>query len=162
MKKKMIIFLALIVVLFAALYFVTKYKNDQAIEKSDNPYGKTSLKQETIDQLDDPLYQNQIIPTDLDEKLENKEDVTVYFYSPVCSHCQETTPILIPVTEEMNIDMKKVNLWEFEHEDYWSRYKIESTPTLVHYKAGKEVGRLNGTKTAAEFKAFFKKYDVSK
>src|SRR5699024_12146872 len=49
----------------------------KAVNDNDNPYGKTNLEQETIDQLDDPLYQNQITPDDLDEKLDNQEDLTV-------------------------------------------------------------------------------------
>ncbi|GGB51712.1 thioredoxin fold domain-containing protein [Virgibacillus dakarensis] len=142
MKKKMVIFAVVIVVLFAALYFVTVFKNKQAVDESDNPYGKENLKQETIDQLDDPLYQNQITPDKLDEKLTNEEDVFVYFYSPTCPHCKRVTPILVPMTEDFGVDMKKLNLWEFEHD--WDRFGIEGTPTLVYYKDGKEVDRISG------------------
>lgn len=138
----MIIFAVIIVVLFAALYFVTVFKNKQAVDEHDNPYGKNDLKQETIDQLDDPMYQNQIIPDKLDEKLANKEDMFVYFYSPTCPHCQRVTPVLVPLAEDLGADVKKLNLWEFDNK--WDTYAIESTPTLVYYKNGKEADRISG------------------
>lgn len=149
----MIAIIGAIVVLFGALYFVIDYKNKSAIESSGNPYGKDKLYQETIDQLDDPLYQNQITPDDLSEKIENGEDVTVYFYSPTCVHCQKTTPILVPVTEDLDVDMKKLNLLEFEEE--WDTYDIEGTPTLVHYKDGEEVARISGEQPEDTFVSFF-------
>ena len=85
MRNKMLIIVGIIVVLFIGLYFLTNYKNKQTIENVDNPYGKDELHQETIDLLDDPLYGNIIIPDDLDAKLENGEDVTVYYFSPIVS-----------------------------------------------------------------------------
>lgn len=141
-----------IVVLFVALYFVIDYKNKQAIDASDNPYGKDRLHQETIDQLDDPLYQNQITPDALAEKLDAEEDVTVYFYSPTCIHCQRTTPVLVPLAEEMGVDIKKMNLLEFE--DEWDTYDIEGTPTLIHFSDGEEKDRMSGEQSEEEFRKF--------
>src|SRR5690625_4642058 len=108
----MLIIIGAVVVLFGALWFVVDYKDNKAISNADNPYGTTNLDRATIDQLDDPLYQNIILAEDLEKELEAKEDVTVYFYSPTCVHCQETTPVLVPLTEELGVDMKKVNLLE--------------------------------------------------
>src|SRR5699024_1183940 len=141
LKNKMFIILGAIIVLFGALYFVVDYKNKSAIESSGNPYGKETLHQETIDQLDDPLYQNQITPDRLTEEINDGESVTVYFYSPTCVHCQKTTPVLIPVTEDLDVDLKKLNLLEFEEE--WGTFDIEGTPTLVHYQDGEEVARIS-------------------
>jgi thiol-disulfide isomerase/thioredoxin len=156
MKKKLIIFIGVIVILFAGLYFVIDYKNNQAVSDNDNPYGDRKLKQSTIDQLNDPLYGDQVMPDELKKELDNKEDVTVYFYSPECVYCQRTTPILMPVTEDLDVEVQKMNLLEFE--DQWAVYGIESTPTLIHYKDGKEVGRIVGQHTEEEFKAFFDQY----
>src|SRR5690625_1395049 len=152
----MLIILGVIIVLFVALYVAVDYQNKQTIEHAGNPYGKDQLKQETIDQLDDPLYQNQIIPEDLDKKLANKEDVFVYFYSPVCIYCLETTPILVPLAEELDIDVKKLNLYEFAEQK--NTYHIEGTPTLVYYENGEEVDRVNGAQTEEMFRAFFEEY----
>ncbi|MGP4106605.1 thioredoxin family protein [Virgibacillus sp. L01] len=158
MQKKMLIILASILVLFIALYFVIDYKNDQAMGDNENPYGKDNLHQATIDQLDNPDYQNQITPDKLEEKLDNGEDVTVYFYDPTCPHCKRTTPILAPLAEEMGVDMKKLNVLEFEAA--WNNYSIQSTPTLVHFEDGKEVDRVNGSQSEEIFRAFFNEYAV--
>ncbi|MCA0993544.1 thioredoxin family protein [Pseudalkalibacillus hwajinpoensis] len=146
--KKAIIFLGIIIVLFGALAFVTNYSNSEKAEG--NPYGKDTLDPATIDQLDDPLYQNQILPDELDKKLSNEDDVFVYFYSPTCIHCKNTSPILVPLAEDMDIDLKKYNVLEFEQG--WNDYQIESTPTLVRFKDGKEVDRIVGTQTEETFK----------
>lgn len=149
----MIAIIGAIVILFVALYFVVDYKNKQAIDVGGNPYGKDNLKQETIDQLDDPLYQNQITPDQLDEKLDNSEEVTVYFYSPTCIHCQRTTPVLVPVAEELDIDIKKLNLLEFK--DKWDTYGIEGTPTIIHFENGEEVARISGEQQEEGLRSFF-------
>ncbi|SFA81676.1 Thioredoxin [Lentibacillus halodurans] len=156
MQKKMLIILGSIVVLFAALYFVIDYKNQQAIGDNENPYGKDDLEQATIDQLDDPNYQNQIVPDELSEQLHNGEDMVVYFYDPTCPHCQELTPRLVPIAEEMDVDMKKLNLLEFR--DAWDQYGIESTPTLIYFENGEEVDRVNGAQQDDIFRAFFNEY----
>lgn len=158
MKKRMIVILGAIIVLFIALVLVVNHKNSEKIEKSNNPYGKETLRQETIDQLDDPLYQNQIIPSNLDKKLEKKEDMLVYFYSSTCEHCKRVSPVLVPLAEKMNVDMKKVNLWEFYQEAYWDKYFIKGTPTLVQYKDGVEEDRLVGEHTKKEYENFINEY----
>ncbi|MFT4416865.1 thioredoxin family protein [Fredinandcohnia humi] len=150
--KKLIIFTVLIIALFAALAFITTSQNKQKAEG--NPYGKDELDPATIDQLDDPNYGNQILPDELEEKLENGESVTVYFYSPTCPHCQNTTPVIIPMVIDMGIDLKKYNLLEFE--EGWRDYGIEYTPTLIHFENGEEVSRLVGYhEDHDEFKTWF-------
>ncbi|HLR70410.1 MAG TPA: thioredoxin family protein [Pseudogracilibacillus sp.] len=158
MKNKMLIIVGVIVLLFAGLYFVNNYKNKQAVEDNENPYGKDNLKQETIDQLDDPLYQNIIVPEDLDAKLANGEDITVYYYSPTCVYCQKTTPVVVPIAEELGVDLKKMNLLEFDKMDY---YHIEGTPTIIHYENGEEVSRIVGEQPEENFRSFFKEYVIN-
>lgn len=152
----MILIFGIVVILFGGLYFAIDYKNKGAIEKSGNPYGKNTLKQETIDQLDNPLYQNQITPDVLAQKLADKEDVTVYFYSPTCIYCQNTTPILVPLADELDVDLTKFNLLEFSEQ--WNTYGMEGTPTLIHFKEGEEFARINGQRTKEEFQDFFDEY----
>ncbi|QDP39738.1 thioredoxin family protein [Radiobacillus deserti] len=150
MKNKMFLFLGVIILLFAALAFVVQYQKKQAAEG--NPYGKETLDSATIEQLDDPNYQNQILPDELQEKLENKEDVTVYFYSPRCEHCLRTTPVLVPMMEDYGIDMKKLNIWEFE--EPWDTYNINGTPTLIHFENGEEVARIDGEQPVETWDTF--------
>ncbi|MEW8971926.1 MAG: thioredoxin family protein [Mesobacillus sp.] len=149
--KKVIIFLVIIIGLFAALFFLNKAQNEEQAEG--NPYGKDTLHPETLKQLDDPNYQNIVLPDELDKKLENGEDVTVYFYSPTCPHCVRTTPIVAPLAQEMDVDLIQYNLLEFEQG--WNDYGIESTPTIVQYKDGKEVNRIVGYQEEATFEDWF-------
>ncbi|MCH1627635.1 thioredoxin family protein [Ferdinandcohnia quinoae] len=149
--KKLIIFTVLIVALFAALAIITTVSNKQKAEG--NPYGKDELEPATIKQLDDPNYQNQILPDELEKKLEAGESLTVYFYDPTCPHCKETTPVIVPMTNGMGIDLKKFNLLEFR--DGWNEYGIESTPTLIHFKNGKEEKRLVGSNEKSVFEEWF-------
>ncbi|UOR13195.1 thioredoxin family protein [Halobacillus amylolyticus] len=151
MKKNMIIFGTILVALLVVLAFVVNYQNSQKAEG--NPYGKSNLEQATIEQLDDPNYQNQILPDELEKQINSGEPTTVYFYSPECVHCQRTTPVLVPIAQEMGIDMKKLNLLEFSNQ--WQEYGIEATPTLVHYENGEEVARIVGSQEEATFKDFF-------
>ncbi|MCP3033247.1 thioredoxin family protein [Halobacillus sp. A1] len=151
MKKKMIIFGTVLVVLLVVLAFVVNYQNSQKTEE--NPYGKDDLEQSTIDQLDDPDYQNQIVPDELEEEISSGEPVTVYFYDPECVHCQNTTPVLVPLAQDMNVDMKKMNLREFGTEG--TKYQIQSTPTLVHFEDGEEQARIVGENPEGEFESFF-------
>ncbi|MBM7660073.1 thiol-disulfide isomerase/thioredoxin [Bacillus mesophilus] len=152
--KKVIIFLAIIIALFATLAFVTNYSNKQASEG--NPYGKSNLKQATISQLDDPNYENQILPDELAQRLADKESLTVYFYSPECAYCRETSPVIVPMTEELGMELPLYNLLEFE--EGWKTYQISSTPTLVRYEDGVEVGRVEGKVSDAQFQAWFEQY----
>lgn len=138
--KKIIIFTAIVVVLFGGLAFVTTTQNKQKAEG--NPFGKKTLEPATIKQLEDPNYGNQILPDELETKLENGETMTVYFYASDCVHCQNTTPVIVPMVEEMGLDLKKLNLLEFK--DQWNKYGIDSTPTLIHFENGEEVSRLVG------------------
>lgn len=150
--KKIIIFTVIIIAIFGALAFVTTSANKDKVEG--NPFGKDKLYQATIDQLDDPNYGNQILPKELEEKLEAEESLTVYFYASDCPHCQNTTPVIVPMTEEMGLDVKKFNLLEFK--EGWNDYGIEATPTLIHFENGKEVSRLVGYKeNHEEFRSWF-------
>ncbi|RBP04235.1 thioredoxin family protein [Rossellomorea aquimaris] len=118
-----------------------------------NKFKKADLNPATVEPLDDPNYQNVILPEELEEKLKNNEDVTVYFYSSSCIHCKRTTPVLAPLAKDMEVDMVQYNLLEFEQG--WDQYRIESTPTLVHFEDGKEVARIVGEQPEEEFKKFF-------
>lgn len=148
--KKIIIFAAIILLIFAAIVFLTKYQQNEA--SKDSPYGNKKLHPETIKQLDDPNYSNIILPDELNKKLEDGEDLFVYFYSPTCPHCQTTTPVLMPVAEEKNVHINQFNLLEFE--DGWDNYQIDSTPTLTYFKNGVEQERLVGSQPKEKFEQF--------
>jgi thioredoxin 1 len=148
--KKVIIFLAIVLALFAAIFFINKYQQNE--KAKNNPYGKTDLHPETIDQLHDPNYQNLILPNELKKKLDQKESLVVYFYSPTCPHCKKTTPILMPLAKSMNVHVYQYNLLEFDQG--WDDYHIQFTPTIVYYEKGKEKARLVGEQPKEKLRSF--------
>jgi thioredoxin 1 len=152
MKKVIILSVVVAVLLIGAIVY-SDIANKEAA--AGNPYGKTNLHPATLEQLKDPLYDNQILPDQLKEQIAQEQDLYVYFYSPLCEHCQRTTPVLVPVAKELQVDVKKHNVLEFG--DSWDQYKIEGTPTLIHFKAGKEVSRIEGEHNAEELKSWFQK-----
>src|SRR5690625_1669789 len=177
MRNKLLIIVGVIVVLFVGLVVINNVKNDEKTVSGDNPYGDKKLKQETIDQLDDPLYQNIILHTELERAiknkdqldytiyqniiltkeleraLKNKEDMTVYFFSPTCIHCINATPVVVPLVEELDIDMKKLNTLEYE--EALSEFNIQGTPTIIHYENGEEVTRFEGAAEEEQYREFF-------
>lgn len=164
--KKLLIYLLIIVALFASFFFIDKL-SQQAKEDSVtyNPYGVeiSKLHPETVKQLTDPNYQNIILPDDLDQKLKNKESFYQYFFSSTCSHCKVTTPIIVPIVKELGLNVTQFNLQEYK--EGWITYNIQATPTIIYYKDGVEADRLVGGfstdgqgVTKEEFKSFLEKY----
>ncbi|WP_409294966.1 thioredoxin family protein [Peribacillus sp. SCS-26] len=160
--KKVIIFLIIIIALFGAMALVNNMQQKEktadtpkASDTQKGPYGGKELNAATTGQLEDPNYQNIILPDTLKTKLDKKEDVTVYFFSPLCPHCKEATPRLMPLAEDKGIQVEQFNLLEFE--DGWDAYNIESTPTLVQFKDGKETARIVGAQDTKIFSSWFDK-----
>ena len=149
--KKLLIIAGIVIVIFAGIVFLTNQANDDKL--ANNPYDTEDLEQATIDQLDDENYQNIVLPAELDEQIASGDPTTVYFFSPTCQYCQQTTPVLMPVAEEMDIDVLQYNLLEYEQG--WQQYLIEATPTLIHYENGEEVSRWVGAQPKENIEQFF-------
>ena len=150
--KKVLIFLSLIVFIFVLIWFLNQYQQKE--KAKDNPYNKSTLHNETIAQLDDPNYQNIILPDELNKKLENGEEAIVYFYSPTCHYCKQTTPVVVPLSKDLGIDLKLFNLLEFQ--EGWDEYKIEGTPTIIYFNNGQEIARIEGFQEKEVFEQWFK------
>lgn len=153
--KKALVFLFIVIGLFVILGFVSKMNNDKASKES-KLYGGKSLHPETVAQLKDPNYQNIILPGTFENKLKNHQDVTIYFYSPTCPHCKESTPIVVPLAKKMGVNLVLFNVLEFE--SAWDDYKIDGTPTIRQYKNGKLVAEITGVHTKEEYSAWFEQY----
>ena len=141
----------IIIVLFVAIIFLNNLSNKDKM--SDNPYDKKELDQATIDLIGDENYKNIILPADLDKKIDSGDTVFAYIFSPLCQHCQNFTPKLMPVAEEYDIRINQLNVLEYP--DEWDKYNIEATPTLIVFKDGKEVTRLVGDNAEGNVRAFF-------
>jgi len=165
MKKKKkfkmgYVYIALIVALFVLIGVLN---NSGPVNEL---YGKktSKLNAATIELLDDPNYQNIILPKELDQKVKDKESFFVYFFASDCGFCRQTTPQLVPLIDELGLDVPKFNLREFEN--YFNKYNIDYTPTLSYFENGKEIDRMEsgiapeGTAgyTIDDFRAFFEKH----
>ena len=126
--------------------------NDKKLSSENNPYGDKELKQETIDQLNDENYQNIMLPDELEKKIEAGEDLNAYFFSPTCVHCQAFTPVLMPIAEELGIDIAQINVYEYP--ELWDKYNFDHTPTFIHFENGVEVNRFVGALTENELRDF--------
>lgn len=148
--KKIAIIGGIIVVLFAAIILLTKLSNNEKL--ADNPYGTDKLNQATIDLLDDPNYQSIILPNDLTDKIASGEPTLAYMFSPLCSHCKNFTPKLMPVADDLDLEINQLNVLEFDQA--WTTYNVEATPTLIYFENGEEVARLVGDVPEADLRAF--------
>ncbi|REK77455.1 thioredoxin family protein [Paenibacillus paeoniae] len=167
MKKKtkkfsmIYVYIGIIIILFGSIFVLGNMEKDNTL------YGMpaSELNPATRSLLDNPNYQNIILPDEMDNKIEGKEDFFVYVFSSTCRYCLNTTPQIMPLVNDMGIDLPMFNLLEFNQ--YGSKLRVESTPSLLYYKDGVEVDRLEGGlreegttqgHTLDDFKAFFTKH----
>jgi len=141
LARKLILYFGVVLLLFALLYVVNQQSNKAS---SDNVYGipTSQLSDETVDLLDNPNYQNIILPDELDRRIADKESFFVYYFSATCPYCLETTPKLNPLIEQAGVDVPQFNLDVYR--DGFQKYNIIYTPTLVYYENGVEKERVEG------------------
>lgn len=149
--KKLLIFGGVIVAAFVLIIVLTNLSNQEKL--ANNPYDTEDLSQSTIDLIDDENYQNIILPDELQEKLDNKDSVTVYFFSPECSFCKEMTPVLMPLADQEDVEIVQYNLLEYPQGG--ADFNIQSTPTLIHFNEGVEEMRATGAIPEADILRFF-------
>ncbi|WP_256869916.1 co-chaperone YbbN [Bacillus sp. CDB3] len=97
----------------------------------------------------------------LQQQLQNQITQFVYFYQAKCSHCETAASILNPLTREMNIEMKNLNL-QTESKSVWEEFHIIGTPTLVYFQKGKEIDRIEGAHKKSDYQQWFQKYTPTK
>jgi thiol-disulfide isomerase/thioredoxin len=149
--KKVIIFTAIVALLFGVMVYLS---NANSTNIEGNIFGKDTLHRATLAQLDNPNYQNIILPKELEAMRANGESVFVYFYSPECQFCRATSPIVVPYAEELGIDLKLYNVLEFP--EAFQQYSVRGTPEFVYFKNGEAITpRIHGALTE-EHKLLFK------
>ncbi|OUB01377.1 thioredoxin family protein [[Bacillus thuringiensis] serovar konkukian] len=137
--KKMLIFIIAILSIFALVIILTNKETKN--EKT------TSTEQVNY-------YKNQITPEQLQEDLSNHKEKIVYFYKTTCPHCLRISPIVVPMAENMKINMQVLNLEEYKQG--WDMFEIKGTPTIISYKDGKEENRILGEQSLQTFQTWFK------
>ncbi len=80
--------------------------------------------------------------------------VLVDFYADWCGPCRMMTPVLEKVAKEVKDKATIAKLDIDSAQNVASQCQVTSIPTLILYKAGKEMGRLVGLRDAAAIKLF--------
>lgn len=144
--KKMIIFAAILIVLFGAIALVNR-EDTTTKGVTNNPLSSAEQKKQ------ETYYTNKISSDELQKQLAAKNDETIYFYQTSCTHCMKVSPVVVPLAKNLGVNMKVLDLQT--DEKGWDAFKIEGTPTIVHYKQGKEVSRIVGEQSKETFTKWF-------
>jgi thioredoxin 1 len=124
-KENLILAAAVIFVLVAAGYLL--------LADGDN---KASDTVGLIQHVSEYNFKNKVLRSD--------SPVLVNFWATWCSACRMLSPVIAEVAQEMKGQVKIMKLDVDEAKSLAQTYKIESLPTLVLFKQGKETKRLKG------------------
>lgn len=78
------------------------------------------------------------------EVLQSSQPVLVDFYADWCGPCRAIAPIVEEIAHELNNKLKVVKLDVDQNPTIAMQYGVQSIPTLLLFKNGKEVERLIG------------------
>ena len=76
--------------------------------------------------------------------------VLVDFYAPWCGPCQIMAKVLEQVNTEMKDQLRVVKINTDNYPELASRYRVEALPTLVLFKQGQPVDRIEGALQAPQ------------
>ncbi len=78
------------------------------------------------------------------EVLQSSQPVLVDFYADWCGPCRAIAPIIEEIARELHTRLKVVKLDVEQNSQTAMEYGVQSIPTLLIFKNGKEVERLIG------------------
>ncbi|MCM1369634.1 MAG: thioredoxin family protein [Candidatus Amulumruptor caecigallinarius] len=84
------------------------------------------------------------------ELIESSNAVVVEFYASWCPHCQRMMPIVAQVKELLGERVNLVQLDIDENKEAANEADVQSIPTFIVYKNGKQVWRQSGEMTGEE------------
>jgi thioredoxin 1 len=78
--------------------------------------------------------------------------VLVDFYSKTCEPCKWLDPILDQLSEDLTGQLKIIRIDVDRYPEIASEFSVLSVPTLILFKKGENIWRMNGFDTAPELK----------
>ncbi len=84
--------------------------------------------------------------------------VVVDFWAPWCGPCLQMAPAFEEAALAMPLQAQFVKVNTEEQQTLGSQYNIQSIPTLIVFKNGKEVDRLSGALSAGRLESWARQY----
>jgi len=88
-----------------------------------------------------------------DSLISDSRPVIVDFHALWCSPCKMQSPILKEVAAELGDRIKVIKIDIDQNSEIASRFSIQSVPTLIIFKNGKQVWRQSGVVSKSQLKS---------
>ena len=92
------------------------------------------------------------------ELIQSTKPVLVDFYAEWCGPCQIMKPRILDVAERMGDDSKVIQIDIDKEKELDTRFRIQSVPTLIIFKNGKQQWRQSGVISAHALIQLLKEY----
>ena len=92
------------------------------------------------------------------ELIQSTKPVLVDFYAEWCGPCQIMKPRILDVAERMGDDVKVILIDIDKEKKLAERFRIQSVPTLIIFKNGKQQWRQSGVISAHALIQLLKEY----
>lgn len=161
LKIAIVIIVILTLLLAVAVFYLQQDKNkDTAGNTNSNSVENTGGAQEKTS-IAGTVGKNEKLLKDDNFKAEVEDYqgvVLVDFYLSTCPHCQNVAEDVTAVSDEL-VGKAKVGKLDARVESVTSeKYKVQSVPTFVVFKNGKEVERVSGERSKQELINMVNKY----
>jgi thiol-disulfide isomerase/thioredoxin len=109
--------------------------------------------------LEKPDYKN-VSLKEYKQKISSQNSYFMYVYKTSCGVCQEMKPSMNKVIKQEKAEIFALNAEEPSNldGDFFEQNKLNKSPTLLYYKDGKELDRLEGFHSTEELNTFVQKY----
>jgi len=87
-----------------------------------------------------------------DSVIQDTRPVVVDFHALWCSPCKMQSPILKEVAAELGDKVRVIKIDVDQNNEIAGRYNVQSVPTLIIFKNGKQIWRQSGVATKSQLK----------